>query len=168
MGDILTPSQNGDNAACIDCCKKAGDQLHVFEDTNTCLVTNTTSKMVHLHFGVPTTSNEQSTQQAAFIEETVLNQLYQKNPDTHFFVIADFGRLDDSTAPSKEALKTYNAIIHHQQTSHVVCHGVSTGMNGIIHLLTLSPKLKKKISVVDNAQKATERYQQWNQETASA
>lgn len=154
-------------SAYLSCCIEAGAQQWKFEATGTCLVFNPEKQMLHLHFGDPTIGEEESTAQAKFVNEHVVNTIYTEHKGKTFFIIADFARLDDSAAPSKDALRLYAEIIKHEQTGKVICHGMQTGMRGIIHVLAHTPKMKGKIAVVDSATAAEEKYTQWAKEHLS-
>lgn len=117
-------------------------------------------KLMHLHFGHPTTNEQESSAAARWVYKTVVDTWYTEYAHTKFFVAVDFFREDDSEFPSDETKKIYRQILQHPQTNRVICYNTTVGMRLIINILSQIAHVRK-MHIVRTEEEMEQEYARW-------
>lgn len=143
---------------CIDCSQYPDSDFSIFQPANDWVMTFPERKLIHIHFGEPTYSADENTQQADFIAQYYYHQMHQY-PSTLFFFILDMSKIDNSELISDRAKQIYRILLEHPQLIAGAVYGATTDMQAMIHLLT--EETDKTVATVATKSAADQIYQFW-------
>ena len=116
---------------------------------------------IHLHFGFPTTSEEQHSEETEWLYKQTVEKWLPQHPDTPFFIYVDMTRSDDSEFPSEPSMDLYKKMLRHPQNSQTVFYGQTQSMVFFINMLARFAKTYKKVHAVETKEEADAMYQEW-------
>ena len=143
---------------CRRCSAVPADQMAVFKPTDDRLVAYPELKLLHIHFGVSTHTDELSIAEAKFHWQW-LEQVTKPYPNIQWFFITDFTRKDDSEFVVDEAKAIYTKIRHHPKLAAGAICGPTYAMKMFINVLFFFGGTQTV--VVDTLAQAEEHYQKW-------
>jgi hypothetical protein len=146
---------------CSRCSQLPADQLSYFAATDSWLAVYPKERLVHVHFGVSTATDEESTAESEWVYDQSTKRLETEWPGVPFFGIVDLSRADDSELPSNASLEFYKKMMAHPQNAMTVFYASTPGLKFFINMIKNFSHAYAHMAVVDSAAEAEARYLEW-------
>jgi hypothetical protein len=143
------------------------EAFHIFERTSDYIIAFLEKRLIHLHYGNSTTTEEDSTREAQWTTDTILG-IYKQHPGVRFCIIGDSTRADNSELVSDEATEIYKKLIQNPQTDLGVMYGTTAALGILLQFFFQFTRSLKKAHMVRTKAEADAMYKKWfeNQQTA--
>lgn len=140
---------------CSDCSAYPDTAFRVFRPANDWIMTFPDRALFHVHFGAPTSSAQENTEQADVVAKYYYHRIHEY-PQTAFFFILDMSQIDNSELVSDRAKQIYRILLQHPQLAGGAVYGATTDMQAMIRLL--SEEADKSVGLVQTKAKADALY----------
>lgn len=134
--------------------------LH-FVPTDVWIFRYPSERLIHIHFGVSTSTEEESTAETTFVFEHTVAWFEQTAPGQPFCTVVDFTRGDDSESPSDASMDLYKKMLVHPQNSLAIFYRMTPAMGFFLSMLRRFSRSGKHMQVAKTLEEAEALYQAW-------
>lgn len=113
-------------------------------------------QMLHIHFGRATHTQDESDQEADWLDTSILS-FWKQHPGVQFYVLIDLSRADDSEFPSEKSRNVYRSLLGNDQMYKTVFFGVTPAMRFLIKTLVHVSGREKDIFIEKDSAAAEEK-----------
>lgn len=157
----MTAQPTNRSYVCTTCDQFSDESFVHYPDSHTWILRDAKTQLIHIHYGAPVVYEALSTEEARWVSNQVL-QYYKQYPTISFYGIVSVEKLDNSDFISVDAIRIYEQMLRHEQSSFVSFYGLkNNGLNFILSVLIRITGGKNQGKFFPTLSEAEMHYKKW-------